>query len=52
MPLDEGLGLDDDQGVAPIEEPGERDHRQPGCLGSSARFRFTLLEQPKLAAQE
>jgi len=52
MPFDEGLGLDHDQGVAPVEEPRQDYHRQAGRAGNSFWSRFSFLEQRRLVAQE
>ena len=52
MPAEEGLGFDDGQCCAPIEEPGQSDHSQAGRWGSPSWFRFAFLKQGQLPAQE
>jgi hypothetical protein len=52
MPFEEGLRFDDGQRVPPIEEPGQRDHRQADRRGNPSWFHFKFLKQSQLPAEE
>jgi hypothetical protein len=46
------VGFDDREGVLPVEELRQRDHRQARCKRRRARRWLTFLEKGKLPAQE
>jgi hypothetical protein len=52
MPLDKGLGLDDDESIAPIEKPRQRHHRQPRRMRRWPRLQLAFLERCQLFPQE
>jgi len=52
VPSDQGLGLDHDQRVAPVEPPAQEAH-EPACgIVGPVGFVFALLKQGKLLAQK
>ena len=52
MPFEERVWLDDYQGVAPSEEPGQREHSKPKGPRRSRRFGLPLPQQRELFAKE
>lgn len=52
MPADESIGLDNDEGAPPVEEPSENDHEQPRRVDCAARLDCALLVQGQLFAEK
>lgn len=51
MPADESIGLDNDEGAPPVEEPSENDHEQLRRVDCAARLDPALLVQGQLFAE-
>ena len=52
MPADEGGGLHNGQGLAPVKPAREPDQGKAGSIGGAARFDVVLLIEGKLLPQE
>ena len=53
MPSNESVGLDDDDGLPPIEQEGECGHGEPGGLvGEAARTPLTFEKQGELFSKK
>ncbi len=48
MPADERIGLHDDEGVVPVEQPTQGHHREPRRVVSTARCLLALDEEREL----
>jgi hypothetical protein len=52
VPADECFGLNVDESGFPVEEIGQKQHRQPRGIIESARLNFPFLVERQLVAQE
>ncbi len=52
VPADERVGLHDDEGILPVEQPSQRRHREPGHVLGTARRLLTLDEECELLSEK
>ena len=52
MPADERVGLHDDEGILPVEQPSQRRHREPRRVLATVRRLLTLDEECELLSEK
>ncbi len=52
MPSDESIWFDNDEGSAPVKEPAQENHQEPGRIGGTVRLDLAFLKDRELLAEK